>query len=55
MIYKCTCGVLWTSRSTTQRVDPTKATQRLCSDCVDFDWPLYTKRVEYAKSLKLSK
>lgn len=56
MIYKCnTCGILWTTKNTTERFNATKAAVQECPDCLGFEWVNYNKRADYAKSLKLGK
>ena len=56
MIYKCQpCGTIWTSRQTRTKVDPKRVKTQTCIDCATFDFPNYTKRLEYAKSLGLGK
>lgn len=56
MIYKCNdCGTIWTMKQTKTRIDPKRVKLQRCVDCSTFDYPNYTKRLEYARSLKLGK
>lgn len=51
MIYNCKdCGVLWTSKNSTDKCDPKRAPFRQCADCNGFDWPVWNKGIEKARS-----
>lgn len=51
MIYKCKdCGILWTSKNSTTKIDPSTASSKQCSDCQDFDYPVWNKRIEQVRS-----
>lgn len=51
MIYNCkTCGILWTSKNSTDKVDPKRAPSKTCSDCETYDWPIWNKRLEQVRS-----
>lgn len=54
MIYKCSCGTVWTRVQTLRAYDTTKLPTQTCPDCVGFEWTKYDAGVAYAKSLKLN-
>ncbi len=54
MVAKCNeCGTIWADNGAVQSVLPTRVPVQRCGDCATFDWPNYTKRVEYARAMDL--